>query len=236
MTSQSAKTTPTRFPGDLGCGDRDPAHALNLNMEINLNRRTKNVKRPALSRKGCDELIEELTSVAWSDVVSLRLSLDLRLHQALDTVVRPTTMTEAEFAATIASLKIAEAEFLACMKALAFSTPVAPMTSTRETRKVRKDIGDVDEGQTSSEKLEWFADGNFRHIENLREQIGLRQFQPVHEVVCAEQMSPETFEFQKSMLAAHRQIYTVRFDDLATHNDRWRAQRDAPRMKRRAKL
>jgi hypothetical protein len=135
----------------------------------------------SLVHAASDDLIEELISVAWSDVVALRISLGLRPHQTTDTAKRPPQITTGEFKSAITSLMIAEAEFIACMTAFSWSVPL-PVASTKAAPiEPRKRTRKVQDKQPSGDVREWCADGNFRQIESLREQIGLRQFQRAEE-------------------------------------------------------
>ena len=94
------------------------------------------------------------------------------------------------------------------------SIPIGPAKEAK--RKPRQSNRKARKGARSAEARECCADGNFRQIENLREQIDLRQFQRAEESECPDGMTAEAFQYLKFMLVAHRRIYTVRYEELDT--------------------
>ncbi len=180
-----------------------------------------------------DPHLEEMTAVAFSDLVSFRQDLGLRLHQTLDDVRKHAKLSKEEFRFLIDAVKDAERRFAACLNALAWSKPlpceVSEAHSLTTTKKAKKADPDV----PSPERLEPFADGTLRALERYRRDLGLRQFQALEDAQCPAGMTLTELKHLKQMLRAYQMFYAIRIADLVTHHH---THHQMPRVRRRRRI
>jgi len=165
-----------------------------------------------------DPHLEEVAALTFAELVSFRSDLGLRLHETLDGVRKPDKLSKEEFRFVLEAVKDAERRFAAYLKALAWSTPLSCEATEVQSRPTTKKAKEADPDLPPPERLEPFADGTLRALDQYRSDLGLRQFQALEDARCPAGKSLTEFEHLKRMLRIYQAFYSVRIEDLVDHH------------------